>query len=99
MFNLGEDNRCNISFGLKTVPNVPVFLTIFISFFLGLLCALPLSLMKNKNTKKSPKPDKDAKIKSETDSGEKPVHVVPDEKIKQEAAEAKKRFLDKRKGK
>jgi len=38
-FNL--DNRCDISFGFTVIPGVPVFLTVFISFIFGLLCALP----------------------------------------------------------
>ena len=38
-FNLG--NTCDISFGFKTISHVPVFLTAFSSFFLGMLCAVP----------------------------------------------------------
>jgi uncharacterized integral membrane protein len=40
--NLG--NTCNISFGFKTFDDVPVFLTAFCSFALGLLCTIPLSI-------------------------------------------------------
>jgi uncharacterized integral membrane protein len=40
--NLG--NTCNISFGFKTFSEVPVFLTVFSAFALGLLCAIPLSI-------------------------------------------------------
>jgi len=99
MFNLGEDSRCYINFGfVKTKEPVPVFLTIFISFFLGLLCALPLSLIKRKQKEKPLNADKNEKEKTEKDSYE-PLSVEPDEKIKQEAAEAKKRFFAKRKGK
>jgi uncharacterized integral membrane protein len=38
-FNL--DNRCNISFGLVKFEDVPVFLTVFISFVFGIFCTLP----------------------------------------------------------
>ena len=38
-FNLG--NRCDINFGFIGFKDVPVFLTAFISFFLGMLCILP----------------------------------------------------------
>jgi len=38
-FNL--ENKCDISFGFKTFKEVPVFLTVFTSFVLGLLCTLP----------------------------------------------------------
>jgi len=96
MLNLGEDSRCYINFGFaKTKEPVPVFLTIFISFFLGLLCALPLSLLNKDRREKSLKSEKNTKEKTEKGSYE-PLHVEPDEKIKQEAAEAKKRFLAKR---
>jgi len=99
MLNLGEYNRCDISFGFKTVPQVPVFLTIFISFFLGLLCALPLSLLKKKRIEKSVKPLKAEKQKPEAAQSEAPIHVEADEKIKQEAAAAKEKFFAKRRGK
>ena len=42
MFNLG--NRCDINFVFKNLENVPVFLTIFASFFLGMLCILPFTI-------------------------------------------------------
>jgi uncharacterized integral membrane protein len=38
-FNL--ENKCDISFGIKKFEDVPVFLTVFSSFVLGLLCTLP----------------------------------------------------------
>ena len=38
-FNL--DNKCDISFGFDKIQDVPVFLTIFISFILGFLSTLP----------------------------------------------------------
>jgi uncharacterized integral membrane protein len=40
--NIG--NTCNISFGFKTFDNVPVFITAFCAFALGLFCAIPLSI-------------------------------------------------------
>ncbi len=39
IFNL--ENKCNINFGFKSYPDVPVFLTVFSSFFIGMLCTLP----------------------------------------------------------
>jgi hypothetical protein len=39
-FNL--DNRCDVSVGFYTFSQVPVFLTAFCSFVLGLFLALPL---------------------------------------------------------
>jgi uncharacterized integral membrane protein len=38
---LNLDNRCDISFGLRTFEAVPVYLSVFTSFVLGMLCAIP----------------------------------------------------------
>jgi uncharacterized integral membrane protein len=57
-FNL--ENRCDISFGFGSLKNVPVFITIFASFILGLICAIPLVLHFKKAKEKtdmSPKDD------------------------------------------
>jgi len=43
IFNL--ENKCDISFGPTEyfrIKDVPVFLTVFSSFFIGMLCTLPL---------------------------------------------------------
>ena len=49
-FNLG--NTCDINFGFTSLKDVPVFLTAFSSFVLGMLCSLPFMLrarLKRKN--------------------------------------------------
>jgi uncharacterized integral membrane protein len=38
-FNLG--NKCDINFGFRVFREVPVFLTAFASFILGMFCAVP----------------------------------------------------------
>ena len=40
---LNLDNRCDVNLGFAKFSNVPVFITIFSSFVLGLLCALPIA--------------------------------------------------------
>jgi len=92
-FNL--ENKCDISFGSEklTLKDVPIFLTVFISFLLGLMSALPLVLLIKKNRK-----DKLIKgIQSKSDSS-----IIdtppPDENIKKDADAAKKRFFSKRNG-
>ena len=55
-FNL--ENRCDISFGFTKITEVPVFLTVFISFTLGLICALPVALRVVKKNKETPSKDK-----------------------------------------
>ncbi|MBQ1629587.1 MAG: hypothetical protein II098_10610, partial [Treponema sp.] len=41
-FNL--DNKCNVNLLLKTFENVPVFITIMISFAAGIIFTLPVTL-------------------------------------------------------
>jgi len=41
IFNLGDKYKCDINFGFKSYPDVPVFITVFSSFFIGMLCTLP----------------------------------------------------------
>jgi uncharacterized integral membrane protein len=51
-------NKCDINFYGKNFPDVPVFITIFISFVAGLICALPLALLKRKPKKEPAAKDK-----------------------------------------
>ncbi|MDR2662250.1 MAG: hypothetical protein LBC31_04555 [Treponema sp.] len=58
-FNL--NNTCDISFGFASFTAVPIFLTVFVSFILGMFCSLPFFLFrafrKSKNRKgKTPEP-------------------------------------------
>ena len=54
-FNL--ENKCDISFGFKVIPDVPVFVTVFSSFVLGIFCALPLILHIKKGFREKHSPD------------------------------------------
>jgi uncharacterized integral membrane protein len=72
MVNL--ENRCNISFGFKVFEQIPVFITIFFSFIVGLLCALPLAFImkrKSKGTVAKGK-DKESRLKLEDTPAPKP---------------------------
>ena len=53
-FNL--ENRCDINFWFNSVKisDVPVFMTIFSSFIIGLICALPIALRLTKKSKDTP---------------------------------------------
>jgi len=71
IFNMG--NRCDISFGFMVFSDVPVFITVFFSFFAGILCAIPFLLMsksqrKNKATAKEEKQGKKPS-KADRDAG------------------------------
>ncbi|MDR1238526.1 MAG: hypothetical protein LBK27_00270 [Treponema sp.] len=48
-FNL--ENRCDISFVFHVFPQVPVFLTAFFSFVVGMLCTLPFAVAIRKKRK------------------------------------------------
>ena len=88
--NLDDRFRCDINFGFTQVRDVPVFLTVFISFILGLLFSLPFALFFRRKHKKIPPKN----VKPEIE--EIPVEPEIDEKIRQDAASAKKRFFSKR---
>lgn len=70
-FNL--DNRSNIWLFLKTYENVPVFMNTLISFAFGVLCTLPLAMVRRIKKQKKleeeaediKKTKKRGKIKSE----------------------------------
>jgi uncharacterized integral membrane protein len=59
-FNL--DNTCAISFGFTRLDNVPVYLTVFASFVLGMLMSVPflISFAIRKKNPRAPKKDKAA---------------------------------------
>jgi hypothetical protein len=52
VFNL--DNSCVVNFGFITTEPVPVFITAFISFFLGMICAVPFFASFSKRKKQLP---------------------------------------------
>ena len=93
-FNL--ENKCDVSFGFAKIEAVPVFLTVFTSFALGLLCAVPLVLfIKNKRNETLPK---DKKLIDDVPPAGLPAEPGTDEKIKADAAAARKRFFSKKTG-
>ena len=95
--NLELENRCDINFGFAKLENVPVFVTIFVSFVLGLFSSVPLIFHLRKKYKDGSKKEKKIDMKIEHDD-DKPLIVAADEKIKEDAAKAKKRFLARRSG-
>jgi uncharacterized integral membrane protein len=66
MFNL--DKKCNISFGFAVIRDVPVFLTVFCSFVLGMRSTLPFifsyQLGKKRKAEDSKSKPEDPKRKS-----------------------------------
>jgi uncharacterized membrane protein YciS (DUF1049 family) len=94
-FNL--DNRCNISFGFTQFEEVPVFLTVFISFSMGLICGAPLVLHLRKK-RKIEIPRKDRKQTDDQSASGYESDSETNKKIKQDAASAKEKFLAKLRG-
>jgi hypothetical protein len=65
-FNL--ENRCDISFGPRgikalTISQAPVYLTVFTSFILGMLCSLPLVISFRPKKAKGPEKPKKGRTK------------------------------------
>jgi len=54
VFNLG--NKCNVSLGLIEFNDIPVFLTAFFSFVLGMCFTIPLILSKGRRKNKKDEP-------------------------------------------
>jgi len=82
--------RCDVNIGFTKFESVPIFLTVFVSFFLGFICALPLALRSRIKNKEIPQKEKNQTADSS------PVYSGTDEKIKQDAALARERFFAKR---
>ncbi|MDR2631418.1 MAG: hypothetical protein LBC60_10885 [Spirochaetaceae bacterium] len=51
---LNLNNRCDISFGFTTIEAVPIYLTVFSAFVLGLFCTIPLIVSLKFKKPKSP---------------------------------------------
>ena len=53
---LNLDNTCDLSLGFKVFTGIPVYITVFVSFMLGLLFSLPFFVFRS--IKKRPKREK-----------------------------------------
>jgi len=90
---LNLDNRCNINFGFTQFEGVPIFLTVFITFSLGLLCATPLVL--HLRRKRIEKQRRDNNLIDDYRPAA-PANSEVNDKIKKDAASARDRFFLKR---
>ena len=65
---LNLDNKCNVNFGFQLFNDVPVYITVFVSIFTGMVFAIPFfaSAKKRKGFSKLPaKPGKKNKNNNE----------------------------------
>jgi len=90
---LNLDNRCNINIGFTQFEGVPIFLTVFITFSMGLLCGAPLVLYFRRRRKGMQRADW-----NDDYSPPPPSNPEISEKIKQDSASAKERFFLRRRG-
>jgi len=58
---LNLDNKCDVSFGFASLPEVPVFLTVLVPFAAGLFCAFPLAISMRRPRADRPVREKDPK--------------------------------------
>jgi len=58
---LNIDNKCDISLGFRTLKGIPIFVSAFSSFVLGMLFAVPLSFSMRRNRKNAPPVPKEKK--------------------------------------
>ena len=54
---LNIDNKCDISFGIKTFTEIPVFVSVLFAFVLGMLFALPFGISLSMRLRKTSKPE------------------------------------------
>jgi len=50
---LNLENKCDVSFGFKTIKDFPIFLSVLSSFVLGMFVTVPMMLFR----KKKPEPE------------------------------------------
>jgi uncharacterized integral membrane protein len=50
---LNLENKCDVSLGFRTIQELPVFITAFVSFFLGMICAAPFAFSFSRKKKLS----------------------------------------------
>ena len=78
---LNMDNKCDISFGIKTFKEIPVFISVLFAFVLGMVFALPFGFslsrkLKNNSKTEAPAAEKKkrwGKNKNKDDSTMAPV--------------------------
>jgi uncharacterized integral membrane protein len=55
---LNAQNSTDISFGFTTLADVPIFMSLFSAFFVGVLITLPFTFRRRSKSKKEPKEPK-----------------------------------------
>jgi hypothetical protein len=66
---LNLDNKCNINLGFSSISDVPVYITAFISLFIGMICTLPVIVFLKRKNGSSPDSPPISKKKSDSSLG------------------------------
>ena len=69
---LNVGNTCDLSLGFKVFTGIPVYITVFASFMLGLLFSLPFFIFGT--LKRKPKKEKIPKVKPVSEDPLKEIH-------------------------
>jgi len=72
---LNMKNVSDISLGIKTLTDVPVFITITVSFLMGMMIFFPVAFIAGKNYTKSSEQKKEAKNQKKS-LKEKKIHEI-----------------------
>ncbi len=96
-FNL--DNSCNINLGFRTYENVPVFLTVLISFIAGAMLSFVFMVgVKLSSTDKKTKAQKEQKLQKVSAKKEPVVNLSTPASEKTEATTKKPSLIEKGRG-
>ena len=66
---LNAQNSTDISFGFTTLTNVPIFISLFSSFFVGVLITLPFTFRRRSRSKKEAKEPKQKRGRKKKQEG------------------------------
>ena len=75
--NLG--NNCDVNLGFRTFTNTPVYITALGSFFLGMLCSIPVLLAFKDRKQQKPEKKKKDKAPKKNKSPEEQQEEAPKE--------------------
>lgn len=96
-FNIGEANRCDINLLFHTFKSVPVFFTVLISFFFGMMVMFPFTIGNARRKAalkeiedKARKEKEDAKVQAKADAQAKKDAAHAEKEAKKQAALAEK---------
>ena len=96
-FNLGEEYRCNVNLLFHIFENVPVFFTMLISFFAGMVIMIPFTLGNAKRKaalkeieNKARKEKADAKAQAKAEAQAKKDALLAEKEAKKQAEIAEK---------